>query len=108
MTNQVHSMYSLDLPQTVDLIVAVGHLRTVLAQGDMGNGKTSMLPMVGERLPKHRKIYFDATTKDLGDIMIPSMQSIDEDGCVRMIPNEELGIHLDGLVTYYHHTYVTV
>ena len=28
--------------------------------------------------------------------MIPSMQSIDEDGCVRMIPNEELGIHLDG------------
>ena len=27
--------------------------------------------------------------------MIPSLQSIEEDGCVRMIPNEELGVHLD-------------
>ena len=89
-------MYQIDLPQCVDLIVAVGSKRTVLAQGDMGNGKSSMIHMIGDKLPKHRKVYFDATTKDLGDIMIPSMQSIDEDGCVRMIPNEELGIHLDG------------
>jgi len=96
MTNQAHSMYQINLPQCVDLIVAVGHRRTVLAQGDMGNGKSSMIHMIGDKLPKHRKVYFDATTKDLGDIMIPSMQSIERDGCVRMIPNEELGIHLDG------------
>ena len=96
MNNQAQSMYQINLPQCVDLIVAVGSKRTVLAQGDMGNGKSSMIHMIGDKLPKHRKIYFDATTKDLGDIMIPSMQSIDEDGCVRMIPNEELGIHLDG------------
>tara|TARA_R110000737_G_scaffold26506_3_gene45254 strand:- start:665 stop:1657 length:993 start_codon:yes stop_codon:yes gene_type:complete len=62
----------------------------------MGSGKSSMLDMVGDKFPKHRKIYFDATTKDLGDIMIPSLQSIQEDGCVRMIPNEELGLHIDG------------
>jgi hypothetical protein len=42
-----------------------------------------------------KPIYFDCTTKDLGDMMIPSLQSIEEDGCVRMIPNEELGVHLD-------------
>ena len=96
MNNQAQAMYQINLPQCVDLIVAVGSKRTVLAQGDMGNGKSSMIHMIGDKLPKHRKIYFDATTKDLGDIMIPSMQSIDEDGCVRMIPNEELGIHLDG------------
>ena len=96
MTNQTHSMYQINLPQCVDLIVAVGSKRTVLAQGHMGSGKSSMLSMLGDKLPKHRKIYFDATTKDLGDIMIPSMQSIEEDGCVRMIPHEELGLHIDG------------
>ena len=96
MTNQAQSMYALDLPQAVDLIAAVGSKRTVLAQGDMGNGKSSMIHMLGEKLPNHRKVYFDATTKDLGDIMIPSMQSIERDGCVRMIPHEELGLHLDG------------
>ena len=96
MTNQAQQMYALNLDQCVDLIKAVGSKRTVLAQGDMGNGKSSMIHMLGDVLPKHRKVYFDATTKDLGDIMIPSMQSIEEDGCVRMIPHEELGLHLDG------------
>ena len=95
MNNQAQSMYQIDLPQCVDLIAAVGSKRTVLAQGDMGNGKTSMIHMLGDKLPKHRKMYFDATTKDLGDIMIPSMQSIERDGCVRMIPHEELGLHLN-------------
>jgi energy-coupling factor transporter ATP-binding protein EcfA2 len=96
MNNQAQSMYQINLPQCVDLIAAVGSDRTVLAQGHMGSGKSSMLHMLGEKLPKHRKIYFDATTKDLGDIMIPSMQSIEKDGCVRMIPHEELGLHIDG------------
>ena len=96
MTNQAQAMYALNLDQCVDLIKAVGSKRTVLAQGDMGNGKSSMIHMLGDLLPEHRKVYFDATTKDLGDIMIPSMQSIERDGCVRMIPHEELGLHLDG------------
>ena len=74
MTNQAQSMYQIDLPQCVDLIGAVGNKRTVLAQGHMGSGKSSMLHMLGDKFPNHRKIYFDATTKDLGDIMIPSMQ----------------------------------
>ena len=96
MNNQAQSMYQINLPQCVDLIATVGSKRTVLAQGHMGSGKSSMLHMLGDKLPKHRKIYFDATTKDLGDIMIPSMQSIERDGCVRMIPHEELGLHIDG------------
>ena len=44
-------MYQIDLPQCVDLIVAVGSKRTVLAQGDMGNGKSSMIHMIGDKLP---------------------------------------------------------
>jgi len=96
MTNQAQAMYALSLDQCVDLIKAVGHKRTVLMQGDIGNGKSSTLPTLQEQLPTHRGVYFDCTTKDLGDLMIPSMQSIDRDGCVRMVPNEELGVHIDG------------
>lgn len=94
MTNQAKQMYALDLDQCMELIKAVGNSRTVLLQGDMGTGKSSMLYEIAKQLG-FKPIYFDCTTKDLGDMMIPSLQSIEEDGCVRMIPNEELGVHLD-------------
>jgi len=95
MTNQVHAQYHLNLDRCVNLISTVGTERTVLAQGDIGQGKSSMIHTLGERHPNHIQVYFDATTKDLGDLMIPSLQSIETDGCVRMIPNEELGLHHD-------------
>lgn len=95
MTNQVHAQYAINLDQCVNLISIVGNQRTVLAQGDMGQGKSSMLTMLAEQHPNHVPVYFDATTKDLGDLMIPSLQSIETDGCVRMVPNEELGLHHD-------------
>ena len=94
MTNQAQQMYALDLDQCVELIKAVGNSRTVLLQGDMGTGKSSMLYDIAKQTG-FKPIYFDCTTKDLGDMMIPSLSSIEEDGCVRMIPNEELGVHLD-------------
>ena len=95
MTNQVHAQYALNLDQCVNLISTIGKQRTVLAQGDMGQGKSSMLTMLAEKHPDYVPVYFDATTKDLGDLMIPSLQSVETDGCVRMIPNEELGLHHD-------------
>lgn len=94
MTNQAQQMYALDLDQCMELIKAVGNSRTVLLQGDMGTGKSSMLYEIAKQTG-FKPIYFDCTTKDLGDMMIPSLQSIEKDGCVRMIPNEELGVHLD-------------
>ena len=94
MTNQAQQMYALNLEQSAQLIEAIGHMRTVLMQGDIGTGKSSTLGELSARMPKHHAVYFDCTTKDLGDMMIPSLQSIDADGCVRMIPNEELGVHL--------------
>ena len=94
MTNQAQQMYALNLEQSAQLIEAIGHMRTVLMQGDIGTGKSSTLGELSARKPKHHAVYFDCTTKDLGDMMIPSLQSIEADGCVRMIPNEELGVHL--------------
>lgn len=77
--------------ETVDLICNGGHLRTVLVEGHMGTGKSQMLRACAQQLPNHRPVYFDCTTKDLGDLMIPDLGHAD--GAVRMIPNEELSIH---------------
>jgi hypothetical protein len=93
MTNQAQNMYALPLDKCVELIKAIGKKRTVLAQGDMGNGKSSMLTTLAKDLPTHIPVYFDCTTKDLGDLMIPNMNSVETEGCVKMAPNEELGVH---------------
>jgi len=123
MTNQAHAMYQVDLDQATAMIAAGGHLRTVLVSGHMGTGKSSMLTGLAQRLPKHKACYFDCTTKDLGDIMIPKMKGggstmrgkinpmthevslttadNDESGgqdFVRFATNEELGMHFDGPV----------
>ena len=47
MTNQAHQMYALGLDQITDAIKAVGHKRTILVQGDMGTGKSSILKTRG-------------------------------------------------------------
>jgi len=88
-------IFALSLNQIANMIKHGGNLRTVLVQGHMGTGKSSLLKTLGAELPTHTQCYFDCTTKDLGDITIPSLQSIDTDGCVKFVPNEELGVHLN-------------
>ncbi len=94
MSNQAHQMYALSLDQCVDAIKAVGHLRTILLQGDMGGGKTSTMITLAADLPTHVACYFDCTTKDIGDLNLPNMAVMNEQGYVTMVPNEELGAHL--------------
>lgn len=92
--NSAVTMYDLGLDQIVALIAAVGHKRTVLAQGHMGIGKTSMLKVLAQMFPNHTPIYFDCTTKDLGDLMIPKMKDLDGADFVRFATNEDLGLHI--------------
>jgi hypothetical protein len=89
------NIFALSLDQVANMIKHGGNKRTVLVRGHMGTGKSSLLKTLGLELPTHTQCYFDCTTKDLGDISIPSLQSIETDGCVRFIPNEELGVHLN-------------
>ena len=86
-------MYALSLDQIANAIATVGHQRTILVQGHMGNGKSSLLNTLADRFPTHTPCYFDCTTKDLGDLSIPSLNT--EQGYVTYLPNEELGLHLD-------------
>ena len=90
------AQYALGFRQIEDALVEIGSSRTILLEGHMGIGKSSMLPALGKRLPNHLLCYFDCTTKDLGDIMIPNVQMIDGEGkFIRYLTNEELGAHND-------------
>ena len=94
MSNQAIAMYALGLDQIETAIRLGGNRRTILVQGHMGTGKSSLLKTLKAALPNHTACYFDCTTKDLGDINIPQLQTMDEQGFVRFVPNEELGLHL--------------
>jgi energy-coupling factor transporter ATP-binding protein EcfA2 len=85
------SMYALNHEQAVNAVLAFGKKRTVLIEGEMGIGKSSILNMLAERLPDHTPIYFDCTTRDLGDLMVPMFDKIGDDGVVKFAYNEELG-----------------
>jgi hypothetical protein len=82
----------LTLKQCVELIVNVGADVTVLVQGDMGSGKTSLLKEVSARTGM-RGVYFDCTTKDLGDLYLPRISDAEGGDYVSFVPNEEFGLH---------------
>lgn len=94
MSNNAQQLYSLNLDQIANMLKAGGHKRTVLVQGHMGTGKSSLLKSLAAELPEHTACYFDCTTKDLGDIMIPKLKDLDGMDYVQFATNEELGLHL--------------
>ena len=92
--NATTAMYALGLDQVATAILNTGNKRTILVQGDMGTGKSSLLAMLAKALPDHTPCYFDCTTKDLGDITIPNIAKLDDGtGYVTYLTNEELGAH---------------
>jgi energy-coupling factor transporter ATP-binding protein EcfA2 len=96
--NSASAIYSLSLDQIIAALLAGGNKRTILAQGHMGTGKSSILRALAKALPTHKACYFDCTTKDLGDITIPKLKSLDDQDYVIYAPNEELGVHHRGPV----------
>ena len=86
-------MYQLNLDQIAAFIRATGHKRTTLVQGHMGTGKSSLLKVFARDLPNHTACYFDCTTKDLGDITIPNINTTNSTPFVTYATNEELGAH---------------
>ena len=99
--NLMNSMYDVNLAQAANMIRLCGSTNTVLLQGHIGSGKSSLLKTLAKMMPTHRPVYFDCTTKDLGDLSIPKLIAAveGESGeCVRHVPSEELGVHLPGPV----------
>ena len=86
---------ALNHEEVVNLIRHLGPLRTVFVEGHMGTGKTTLLKSLAELLPNHKPVYFDCTTKDLGDIMLPKISGDSDKEYSEFVPNEELGFHHD-------------
>lgn len=88
-------MYTLNHHEVAQQIAAFGHHQTLLVQGHIGSGKSSLLKTLSKMFPDHTPCYFDGTTKDLGDIMIPKLAELNGQDFVRYAPNEEFGVHLN-------------
>ena len=89
-------MYStIGMQDVIKLISAVGHKMTVLVQGEMGCGKSAILKELAELHPDHIPCYMDMTTKDLGDLMLPKMKTIDGMDICTFVPNEDFGLHFN-------------
>ena len=96
MKQTAEQLFAMTLDECVDAIAATGHMVTTLVQGHMGTGKSSILKMLAARFPDHIPCYFDCTTKDLGDLMLPKILSEESgENFVRFVPNEEMGVHHD-------------
>jgi len=87
------ALYALNIDQLVNLLIGLGPDRTVLIEGDMGIGKSTLLKLVSEKLPGHHPAYFDCTTKDVGDMFIPRISDAETGAYVGFVPNEEFGLH---------------
>ena len=91
--NTAQAMYALSFTQTANLINAVGRAVTVLAQGNMGIGKTSLLNILALMNPTYTKVYLDGTTLVDGADMF--MVKYSDDGLTfKTVPLEDLGLHL--------------
>lgn len=96
MRHTAEQMFALSLDEVAEAVSAMGNKVTVLVQGHMGTGKSSILKILAQQHPNHIPCYFDCTTKDLGDLMLPKILTSDSDEAyVRFVPNEEMGVHHD-------------
>ena len=95
MKQSAESLFAQSIDECVDSIMATGSKITTLVQGHMGTGKSSILKILAQKLPTHIPCYFDCTTKDLGDLMLPKIDGSADEAYVRFVPNEEMGMHHD-------------
>lgn len=96
MKQTAEQLFAQSIDECAESILATGNKVTTLVQGHMGTGKSSILKMLAQALPDHVPCYFDCTTKDLGDLMLPKIAGGDiDEAFVRFVPNEEMGLHHD-------------
>ena len=94
---------SLSMAEIADLIMASGDAVTFMVEGEMGSGKSSILWDLAKRAPDHVPCYVECACKDVGDVAVPKIKTLDnvvigdlvtEGEVTRFVPNEEFGLHL--------------
>jgi hypothetical protein len=86
--------YALNHEQIANLIMSNPE-DAVMIQGEMGIGKTAVGHTLAQRLPTHKFLYLDFNNMGAEDAFVPNFKTIDERGVVSMVPNEQLGLHLE-------------
>lgn len=81
---------TLTLDQAIDLIAAVGDKRTVVLQGAMGMGKTSVMHALKKRFPDYFDMVIDGAQATEGDLYLP-MPDL-KAGLMRWLPSDRLGL----------------
>ena len=74
MSSNIEFARNISLNEAAKLVRHVGDTATILIEGHMGSGKSSILKMLGAELPEYHTSYFDMTNLDLGDLMLPAVQ----------------------------------
>ena len=64
--NSAVQMYALGLDQVANAIKHTGTKRTMLVQGDMGTGKSSLLTTLATELPNHIRVLLRLYHQGLG------------------------------------------
>lgn len=74
MASKIDFARHISINECANLVRSVGDKATVLIEGHMGSGKSTLIKMLKEVLPEHHTAYFDMTNIDLGDLMLPAVQ----------------------------------
>lgn len=78
------NMNQVTLTEAAQLIRLCGESVTFTLMGEPGVGKSAILDTLTAQLPKHKPVYLEAQTLDLGDIQMPL---VDAETGVHFIPN---------------------
>lgn len=84
---------TVSLKEFEEAIAAVGGDVTIIGQGEMGIGKSSVLYALGGRMPEHALSYIDCTLLDLGDIALPYTDVINGTKVTKFAPNARFRMH---------------
>jgi len=74
MASNIEFARNISLNEAVQLVQHVGDKATILIEGHMGSGKSSILKILKAQKPEFQSCYLDMTNLDLGDLMLPAVQ----------------------------------
>lgn len=86
---------AVSLKQFADAVVTVGKDVTIIGQGEMGIGKSSVLKTIAKQLPHYNTAYIDCTLLDLGDFALPYTQQEEKMKVTKFAPNARFMMHED-------------
>jgi hypothetical protein len=85
---------TISLHEFAHAVATVGDKVTIIGEGEMGIGKSSVRHILAKQFPDHEMSYIDCTLLDLGDFALPYV--VEENGIkvTRFAPNARFKFHM--------------